>query len=244
MAAAASARGLLAHVRSSWRLAFTRPRALTAAHSGWASGVAPVDAPPPTAERRSVDEAEVRKFGAQAAQWWRTDGGGSFAPLHALNALRVPLVRRSLLDDGGGDTSASPAAAAAAAFRAAGGLAPGASRALEGFTVLDVGCGGGILSEPLARLGATVTGLDASPDNVAAASAHASHDPGLAPRLTYVASTAEAMAASGATFDAVVASEVLEHVADFGGFIAACAAMVKVRREGGGGVRDEAVLIR
>ena len=228
--------------------------------------------------RLTVDEAEVRKFSALAASWWRDDDRGPFAPLHSLNALRVPLVRRSLLED-----RAIPANEAAQ-------QKPGLP--LSGFRILDVGCGGGIFSEGLGRLGATVTGLDASKENVAAASLHVSYDPELASRVSYRAATIEtlasevaemhtryqsssssATAASAASasssssstpshsspsadapesassssssssssasssssppvpdlrYDAVLASEVLEHVADRGRFLDACAELVKV----------------
>lgn len=182
------------------------------------------------ADRATVDEAEVRKFSALAASWWRDDGRGPFAPLHSLNALRVPLIRQALLD-GQTTTRTSPATPH--------------SPLLTGYRILDVGCGGGILSEGLGRLGATVTGIDASDANVAAASLHVSHDPDLAQRVCYRAVTVEAVAAEVAAamassaspgaaasadgrYDAVVASEVLEHVADRGKFLDSCAALVKV----------------
>jgi ubiquinone biosynthesis O-methyltransferase len=210
------------------------------AHAGSAAA-------PAAAARTTVDEAEVRKFSALAASWWRDDGRGPFAPLHSLNALRVPLIRQALLDDRNtgvvGDDGSSTNGANA---RAAAG--PRAGLPLAGYRVLDVGCGGGILSESLARVGAAVTGIDASEANVAAAALHASHDPDLAARLTFRAVTVEAVAAEvarggdcssgcGSTdgdgrYDAVVASEVLEHVADRGAFLDACAALVKVSARG------------
>jgi 2-polyprenyl-6-hydroxyphenyl methylase / 3-demethylubiquinone-9 3-methyltransferase len=186
-------------------------RAIPSAPSACFSS-APPALPPPAVS--SIDPAEVRKFAGLAAHWW-SETRGPFAALHRMNAVRVPLIRRALL--AGGSPAAPPRDAAAAL-------------PLAGFTVCDVGCGGGILAEALARLGATVTGIDAAPANVAAAAAHAALDPRLAPRLSYRCTTAEQVAVSGAQFDAVVASEVLEHVNDPPSFVASLAAMVKVRR--------------
>ena len=170
----------------------------------------------------SVDAAEVHKFSALASQWWADPVNGPFAGLHALNAARVPLIRRAL----SGDFLARRRAAAAAAPGEPD-LAPCPGAPLAGLEVLDVGCGGGILSEALARLGARVTGVDASPQVAAAAAAHAALDPALARRTRYLASSAEALAASGAQFDAVVCSEVLEHVAEPGPFVAHLAALAR-----------------
>ena len=164
----------------------------------------------------TLDPAEVAKFAALSRQWWR-DTGGPFAGLHRLNAVRVPLVRDAALR--------LPAAGAAA----------GAARGpLAGLDVLDVGCGGGILSEALARLGARVTGVDAAAANVAAAELHAELDPAaFAGRLRYRCCTAEqladeaAAAGTSARFDAVVCSEVAEHVADVGTLARALAALVR-----------------
>jgi len=138
----------------------------------------------------------VEKFGQLGGEWWRP--GGGFAALHALNPLRVGFVRRAV---------------------AAAGLPSGAGAPLAGLRALDVGCGGGLLSEPLARLGGHVLGLDAAPESVAAARAHlSSHSPDLRERLEYRVATAEelqreeAASGTGGGFDLVVCSEVLEHV--------------------------------
>ncbi|KXZ53877.1 hypothetical protein GPECTOR_6g795 [Gonium pectorale] len=140
----------------------------------------------------SVDPREAAKFAALAASWWRS-ADGPFAPLHALNPARVRFVRQSLA--------------------AAMGLDAGAPEPLTGLRVLDVGCGGGILSESLARLGAQVHGIDVTRENVEAARLHAARDPQIAARVRYDVISAEDLAASGtASYDVVVASEVLEHV--------------------------------
>ena len=150
----------------------------------------------------SVDPSEVAKFSALAAQWW--DPAGKFAPLHRFNPVRLGFIR---------DT------AAAHFGREARGLRP-----FDGLTLLDIGCGGGLLSEPMTRLGFAVTGADASEKNIAAARAHADGS-GLA--VDYRATTAEALADSGLAFDVVLNMEVVEHVADVGAFLRACARLVR-----------------
>jgi len=154
------------------------------------------------ADSASIDPAEVAKFSAMAAEWW--DPQGKFAPLHRFNPVRLAFIR---------------AEAAAHFGRDARSLRP-----FEGLTLLDIGCGGGLLSEPMARLGFTVTGADASERNIGTASAHAAQS-GLA--ITYRATSAEALAAEGAKFDVVLNMEVVEHVADVPAYLAACTAMVK-----------------
>lgn len=154
----------------------------------------------------SIDPAEVAKFSALAAEWW--DPRGQFRPLHRLNPLRLKFLRDQL----------------AARF----GRDPLGERPLEGLSLADIGCGGGLLCEPLARLGATVTGIDASEENVAVARVHA-EESGL--EIAYRCTSAEALHAEGARFDAVISMEVVEHVAEVEGFLAACAGLV---RPGGG----------
>ena len=134
-----------------------------------------------------------------------------------MNAVRVPLIRRALLET-------RPATGNAV-------TAP-----LSGFSVLDVGCGGGILSEALARLGAQVTGIDASQSNVTAATQHAALDEDLAARLDYRCTTVEALAYEAVPrplFDAVVCSEVIEHVSNIDTFLTSSAELVRVSRHGG-----------
>lgn len=142
---------------------------------------------------RTIDPKEAAHFGAQAAEWW--DPQGSSAMLHRLNPARLGYLR-ARIDD-------------------AWSLDPRDRRPLAGKSALDVGCGAGLLSEPLARLGATVTGIDAAPENIAAAKAHAEGQ-GLA--IDYRAGGIEALA--GERFDLVVSMEVVEHVTDPAGFIA------------------------
>jgi 2-polyprenyl-6-hydroxyphenyl methylase/3-demethylubiquinone-9 3-methyltransferase len=150
----------------------------------------------------SVDEAEVAKFSAIAAEWW--DPSGKFAPLHKFNPVRLSFIR---------------AEAAAHFGRDAKSLRP-----FEGLTLLDIGCGGGLLSEPMARLGFAVTGADASERNIGTARAHAAQT-GL--EIEYLATTAEALVAQGRSFDVVLNMEVVEHVADVGAYLAACTQLLK-----------------
>ena len=152
--------------------------------------------------RPSIDPAEIAKFSAIAAEWW--DPAGKFAPLHKFNPVRLSFLR----------------AEAAAHFR----RDPRALRPFEGLTLLDIGCGGGLLCEPMTRLGFAVTGADASERNIGTARAHALQS-GL--DIAYRATTAEELAAEGAGFDVVLNMEVVEHVADVGAYLKACAALVK-----------------
>ncbi len=150
----------------------------------------------------SVDTAEVERFSRYAADWW--DPRGPMAPLHKLNPVRLTYVRDQ----------------AVACFA----RDPKKLDCLKGLRILDIGCGGGILSEPLARLGANVTGVDPSDDNIEAARDHA-REMGIA--IDYRATTAEELAAAGERFDVVLAMEVVEHVADVAAFVETCAGMVK-----------------
>lgn len=150
----------------------------------------------------TIDPDEVAKFTAMAAEWW--DPHGKFRPLHKFNPVRLSYIREQacqLLNLDSGDT-----------------------HPLTGLKLLDIGCGGGLLSEPMARLGADVIGADASEANIATAQIHAAQS-GL--NIDYRATTAEALAASGAQFDIILNMEVIEHVADPAGFVAACGAMLK-----------------
>jgi 2-polyprenyl-6-hydroxyphenyl methylase/3-demethylubiquinone-9 3-methyltransferase len=150
----------------------------------------------------SVDEAEVERFSRHAADWWNPRG--PMAALHKFNPVRLGYIRDQ----------------AAAHF----GRDPKKLDCLKGLRMLDIGCGGGILSEPLARLGADMLGADPSADNIAAAQSHA-RDAGVA--IDYRATTAEELSAAKERFDVVLAMEVVEHVADIDAFVETCAAMVK-----------------
>jgi 2-polyprenyl-6-hydroxyphenyl methylase/3-demethylubiquinone-9 3-methyltransferase len=155
-----------------------------------------------TAPAASIDPAEIARFSAMAEEWW--DPVGKFRPLHALSPPRLQFLRDRLAGHFGRD--------------------PLAPATLSGLRVLDIGCGGGLISEPMARLGATVVGLDASERNIAVASLHAGQS-GL--DIDYRCSAAEDLAAAGESFDAVLALEVIEHVADVASFVAACAKLVR-----------------
>jgi 2-polyprenyl-6-hydroxyphenyl methylase/3-demethylubiquinone-9 3-methyltransferase len=150
----------------------------------------------------TIDPAEVARFSALAAEWW--DGNGPLRPLHRLNPLRLGWIKERIAAHFQRDAK-DPVA-------------------LTRLRVLDVGCGGGLVSEPLCRLGATVIGIDPSAENIAVARLHAEGG-GLA--IDYRATTAEALAAAGERFDVVTILEVVEHVSDVGVFVAACAAMVE-----------------
>jgi 2-polyprenyl-6-hydroxyphenyl methylase/3-demethylubiquinone-9 3-methyltransferase len=163
-------------------------------------------AAPHAPDATSADPAELRRFAGLASQWW--DEAGPLAPLHKLNPTRLGYIREQ----------------ACARF----GRDPRAPRPLAGLEVLDVGCGGGLLSEPLARLGARVTGIDLEPANLEVAAEHARAS-GLV--IDYRESSVEQLAAEGRGFNLVCVMEVVEHVADQAGFLDACGRLV---RPGGG----------
>ncbi|XP_044530161.1 ubiquinone biosynthesis O-methyltransferase, mitochondrial [Gracilinanus agilis] len=153
----------------------------------------------------TVDPKEMKIFQALAFKWW--DEQGVYAPLHSMNDLRVPFIRDNLLKMVAGHQLESP---------------------LSGMKILDVGCGGGLLSEPLGRLGALVTGIDPLNENIKIAQQHKSFDPILDKRIQYKACILEDIVEETAeSFDAVVASEVVEHVNDLETFIQCCCKVLK-----------------
>ena len=163
---------------------------------------APKSAPPRGAGGSSVDEAEIARFAAMARDWW--DPHGKLAPLHKMNPARLVLIRDAVCRHFARD--------------------PAQATPLQGLNVVDLGCGGGLICEPMARLGAKVTGIDAGEETVVVARAHAA-DMGLS--VDYRHTTAEALADAGAQFDVVLNLEVVEHVADVPAFMAAACDLVK-----------------
>lgn len=151
--------------------------------------------------KTSIDEAEVARFSALAADWWNPRG--KFKPLHRFNPVRLGYLRDRLV----------------AHFR----REPGATQPLAGLKLLDIGCGGGLLAEPLTRLGAQVTGIDASRTTIEVARLHAAQ---MGLTIDYRETTAEALQAAGERFDVVLNMEVVEHVADRPAFLRAAAGLL------------------
>ena len=150
----------------------------------------------------SVDPREVEQFSKLAARWW--DPRGPMAPLHKLNPVRLAYVRDHAAEHFGRD--------------------PSKLGCLKGLRVLDIGCGAGLLTEPLARLGAEMTGIDPAEKNIAAARTHAAESGAM---IDYRDTTAEALAGAGEQFDVVLAMEVVEHVVYVPSFVATCGSLVK-----------------
>lgn len=150
----------------------------------------------------TIDPAEVAKFEAMAAEWW--DPNGKFKPLHMLNPCRLDYITSQIAVEFGRDLATD--------------------KPFSGLRLLDIGCGGGLLSEPMARLGANVTGADAAEGNLPVARLHAEQS-GL--EIDYRHTTAEALADAGEQFDVVLNMEVVEHVADPLAYLSACQALLK-----------------
>lgn len=150
----------------------------------------------------TVDPAEVAKFEAMAAEWW--DLNGKFKPLHMMNPVRLGYITQQIAAEYGRDLDDR--------------------KPFEGLRILDIGCGGGLLCEPMARLGATIVGVDAAERNIPVAQTHAEQS-GL--DIDYRHTTAEAMAEAGEQFDVVLNMEVVEHVADPLAYLTACQQLLR-----------------
>lgn len=151
---------------------------------------------------RTMDPKEVARFERMAAEWW--DASGKFRPLHQIGPVRLTFIRDQVCTRLGRE--------------------PQQDRPLAGLTALDIGCGGGLIAEPVARLGATVTGIDPGELNIGIARRHAAAQ-GLA--IDYQVARAEDLAEAAAMFDVVLSLEVIEHVPEPAAFVATCARLVK-----------------
>jgi 2-polyprenyl-6-hydroxyphenyl methylase/3-demethylubiquinone-9 3-methyltransferase len=156
----------------------------------------------PQANDPTVDEAEIAKFARMAEEWWDPDG--KFRPLHKFNPVRLAFLRNRIAEHFGRDiTDDDP---------------------FDSLTVVDIGCGGGLLTEPMARLGATVTGIDAAEQNIEVARIHAGN---MGLTIEYEAASSTDFAATGRRFDVVLNMEVVEHVPDPQAFLTDCAALLR-----------------
>ena len=155
-----------------------------------------------TPQPTTVDAAEVTRFAELASEWW--DPHGKFRPLHKIGPARLTFVRDEIMSHFG--------------------LQSGPARALRGLSILDIGCGGGLICEPLARLGGNVTGLDPALASIKAARQHAE---GQGLEITYRSGLAEELVEEGTQFDVVLCLEVVEHVPDVDAFVQTCAHLVR-----------------
>lgn len=154
--------------------------------------------------RTTIDNDEVARFSALADEWWNPNG--KFRPLHKFNPVRLAYIQECVTEHFKRD--------------------PKSGKPFEGLRFLDIGCGGGLLSEPMARLGAEVVGADPATTNIEVARIHAERS-GLSDEIDYRATTAEVLADAGETFDVILNMEVVEHVADVDLYMDACCRMVK-----------------
>jgi len=155
-----------------------------------------------TASAKSVDPDEIEHFSSMAETWW--DPKGPFRPLHQLNPTRIDFIKSHICDHFGRDETCE--------------------KPLEGLRILDIGCGGGLLCEPMARLGARVLGADAAEKNIKTARVHAEQ---MSLEIDYRHISAEALAEQGEKFDVILNMEVIEHVADISSFLDACYLLLK-----------------
>lgn len=152
--------------------------------------------------KTTINQAEVDKFSAMAAEWW--DPSGKFRPLHKFNPVRLTYIKEKVCEHFSRESTER--------------------HPFKGLCFLDIGCGGGLLAEPMARLGAEMIGADASDINIEIAKIHAEQS---GVNIDYRATTAEALQENGEQFDVVLNMEVVEHVSDVPLFMTACAQMVK-----------------
>ena len=155
-----------------------------------------------TAAAQTLDPSEVEKFSRMAAEWWNPKG--KFGVLHVFNPVRLQFIKEQVCGRFG--------------------LDPHERRPFTGLRFLDIGCGGGLLSEPMARLGASVVGVDPSEKNIKTASVHAAEQE---LPIDYRQGVAEDLAAAGEQFDVILNMEVIEHVADPQAFTRICCSMLK-----------------
>lgn len=149
----------------------------------------------PTQNNSTIDNNEIERFSKIAEQWW--DINGKFAPLHSMNPVRIEYIRNQILQN---------------------------FAAFNSISLLDIGCGGGLIAEPMARLGAKVTAIDASEKNIKVAKLHAEKSD---LDIDYRCTTAEDLTTTGAQFDVVLALEIIEHVSDINLFIKASCELLK-----------------
>lgn len=152
--------------------------------------------------KNTVDPAEVERFSALSDAWW--DPEGDFRPLHRFNPVRLEYIRRQICIHFDRN--------------------PRNLKTLEGLSLLDIGCGGGLVAEPIARMGATTSAIDASKKNIKVARLHANQSE---LDINYRVATAEKLASEKAQFDIVLALEIIEHVADIDFFVSSCTSLIK-----------------
>lgn len=175
-----------------------------------------------SSKKSSLDPEEIARFTKVSSQWW--DENGPFKPLHQLNPTRIRFIRNQIMTHFGRSVDSSNLPDNDHNEHPTPSSHTLNSQIFQGLSVLDVGCGGGLVCEPLCRLGAKVTGVDGSEPTIDIAKAHSALSE---LNIDYQATTVESLAEKGEKFDVVLALEIVEHVADVAGFVASCAAVVK-----------------